>query len=42
LSSLYPVITVLLARLVLSEHFTRWKMVGIFAALLAVPFIAVQ
>lgn len=40
LSSLYPVITVLLARAVLHEHFTRWKMVGIFAALLAVPLIA--
>ena len=42
LSSLYPVITVLLARMVLHEHFTRWKTVGIFAALLAVPLIAMQ
>jgi len=42
LSSLYPVITVVLARLVLHEHFTRWKTVGIFAALLAVPLIALQ
>lgn len=42
LSSLYPVITVLLARIVLHEQFTRWKMVGIFAALLAVPLIALQ
>ncbi len=42
LSSLYPVITVLLARVVLHEHFTRWKTVGIFAALLAVPLIALQ
>ncbi len=40
LSSLYPVITVLLARMILHEHFTRWKMIGIFAALLAVPLIA--
>jgi drug/metabolite transporter (DMT)-like permease len=42
LSSLYPVITVVLAWLVLHEQFTRWKTVGIFAALLAVPLIALQ
>ncbi len=42
LSSLYPVITVLLARVVLHEQFTRWKTVGICAALLAVPLIALQ
>jgi drug/metabolite transporter (DMT)-like permease len=42
LSSLYPVITVLLARVILHEQFTRWKTVGIFAALLAVPLIALQ
>ena len=42
LSSLYPVITVVLARVVLHERFTRWKTVGIFAALLAVPLIAIQ
>jgi drug/metabolite transporter (DMT)-like permease len=40
LTSLYPAITVLLARLILREHFTRWKAVGLFAALLAVPMIA--
>jgi drug/metabolite transporter (DMT)-like permease len=42
LSSLYPVITVLLARVILHEHFTPWKTVGIFAALLAVPLIALH
>jgi drug/metabolite transporter (DMT)-like permease len=40
LSSLYPAITVLLARFILREHFTRWKALGMFAALLAVPMIA--
>ena len=42
LSSLYPVLTVLLARFFLKEQFTRWKTVGIFAAVLAVPLIALQ
>jgi len=42
LTSLYPAVTVLLARIVLREHFTRWKAVGIFAAVLAVPLIAAQ
>jgi drug/metabolite transporter (DMT)-like permease len=40
LSSLYPAVTVLLARLILREHFTRWKVLGMVAALLAVPMIA--
>ena len=40
LSSLYPAITVLLARFFLKEHFTRWKALGMLAALLAVPMIA--
>ena len=42
LTSLYPAVTVLLARVILKEHFTRWKAVGMFAALLAVPMIATQ
>jgi drug/metabolite transporter (DMT)-like permease len=40
LSSLYPAITVLLARLILKEHFTLWKAMGVLAALAAVPMIA--
>ena len=42
LTSLYPVVTVLLARIFLRERFTRWKAIGIIAALLAVPMIAVR
>jgi drug/metabolite transporter (DMT)-like permease len=40
LTSLYPVITVLLARIILKEHFTHWKTIGLVAALAAVPLIA--
>ena len=40
ISSLYPAITVLLARMFLKEHFTRWRFVGLLAALAAVPMIA--
>jgi uncharacterized membrane protein len=40
LSSLYPTITVLLARILLKEQFTKWKAVGVVAALAAVPMIA--
>ena len=40
LSSLYPAITVFLAWLVLHEKLTRWKTVGVLAALVAIPIIA--
>jgi drug/metabolite transporter (DMT)-like permease len=40
ISSLYPTITVLLARLILDEHFSRWRIIGMLAALAAVPMIA--
>jgi len=40
LTSLYPVITVLLARAVLKERFTAWKTAGMIASLAAVPLIA--
>lgn len=40
ISSLYPAVTVLLARFLLDEHVSRWRMVGLLAALLAVPLIA--
>jgi len=40
ISSLYPAVTVLLARFLLDEHLSRWRMVGLVAALLAVSLIA--
>jgi drug/metabolite transporter (DMT)-like permease len=40
ISSLYPVVTVLLARIFLRERFSRWRFVGLVASLLAVPMIA--
>lgn len=40
ITSLYPAITVLLARVVLKEHFSRWKLIGLLTALAAVPMIA--
>lgn len=40
ISSLYPALTVLLAVIVLKERLTRWKAVGMVAALLAVPMVA--
>ena len=40
ITSLYPAVTVLLARLVLKEHFSHWRFIGLLAALAAVPMIA--
>ncbi len=42
ISSLYPAVTVLLARVFLKEHLTHWRFVGLLAALAAVPMIAAQ
>jgi len=40
ITSLYPAVTVLLARIVLKEHFSGWRFAGLLAALAAVPLIA--
>jgi drug/metabolite transporter (DMT)-like permease len=40
LSSLYPAVTVVLARIFLHEHFSRARTLGMVAALIAVPMIA--
>jgi drug/metabolite transporter (DMT)-like permease len=40
LSSLYPAITVVLARIFMHEKLTRWKTIGMLAALAAIPMIA--
>src|SRR6202042_2159524 len=32
ISSLYPAVTVILARLILKEHFSRWRFIGLLAA----------
>jgi drug/metabolite transporter (DMT)-like permease len=40
LSSLYPAVTVVLARIFLHEHFSRSKTIGMLAALAAVPLVA--
>ncbi len=40
LSSLYPAVTVVLARIFLHEHFSRTRTIGMVAALVAVPMIA--
>jgi uncharacterized membrane protein len=40
LSSLYPAVTVLLARVFLHEHFSRARTIGMVAALVSVPMIA--
>ncbi len=40
LSSLYPAVTVLLARIFLHEHFSRAHTLGMVAAIVAVPMIA--
>ena len=40
ITSLYPAVTVVLARIILKEHFSGWKLAGLLAALAAVPLIA--
>lgn len=40
LSSLYPAVTVLLARIILSEHWTRSQTIGLVAAVIAVILVS--
>ena len=40
LCSLYPAVTVILARIFLKEHFSIWKLAGLLAILASVPMIA--
>ena len=40
LGSLYPVVTVVLARVVLDERLARWQLVGVGAALTGVALIS--
>ncbi len=40
INTLYQAVTVLLDRIVLKEHFSRWRFAGLLAALAAVPLIA--
>jgi drug/metabolite transporter (DMT)-like permease len=40
ITSLYPATTVVLARIILKEHLSRWRFVGLLAALAAVPLIS--
>ncbi|MBV9180959.1 MAG: EamA family transporter, partial [Acidobacteria bacterium] len=42
LASLYPIVTVLLARVILKERFSLWKAIGVVAAVAAVPMIVAR